>query len=105
MMSGILNWNHGNLDGRGTYGYFWSSNHYAYVSSRYLLFYSPNVYPKHNGNKPYGLALRCVAQTKRRFPCERKLRANQKPTRNTPPSSFFLLFFSLSIPLTHSCSL
>ena len=65
MMSGILYWSSGNLNNRGTDGYFWSSTPYSYTNSRGLGFGSANVNPKNGSSKPFGSALRCVA----RFTC------------------------------------
>ena len=64
MMSGTLSWVSGNLNNRGTYGGFWASTPNSYTYSRYLVFYSSNVYPKSNDNKPHGYTLRCVARPK-----------------------------------------
>ncbi|MBR3180593.1 hypothetical protein IKF63_00745 [Candidatus Saccharibacteria bacterium] len=62
MMSGNLYWANGYLGVRGTYGGFWASTPNSYTYSRHLNFSSTNVNPKTNGDKPYGLALRCVAR-------------------------------------------
>ena len=62
MMSGTLFWVSGNLNSRGTYGYFWASTPLSYANSRRLYFYSTNVNPKDGGYKPYGFTLRRVAQ-------------------------------------------
>ena len=64
MMSGSLYWASGNLNNRGTGGSFWASTPGSYTDSRYLDFYSTNVYPKRNYYKPSGLTLRCVARFK-----------------------------------------
>ena len=65
MLSGYLRWSSGNLVSSGTYGDFWASTLNSYINSQHLTFGSTNVYPKGNGNKPYGLSIRCVA----RFTC------------------------------------
>ncbi|MBR2709919.1 hypothetical protein IKE72_02475 [Candidatus Saccharibacteria bacterium] len=62
MMSGNLAWGDGNFYIRGTYGGFWSSTPGSYAGSRVLYFNSTEVLPKGGSSKPYGLALRCVAQ-------------------------------------------
>ncbi|MBR3180885.1 hypothetical protein IKF63_02300 [Candidatus Saccharibacteria bacterium] len=64
MMSGILSWSSGNLGGRGTGGRFWASTLHSYTLSRYLLFNSTEVNPKHGSGKPDGLTLRCVTRPK-----------------------------------------
>ncbi|MBR3180556.1 hypothetical protein IKF63_00555 [Candidatus Saccharibacteria bacterium] len=61
MMSGTLDWVNGNLNNRGTYGYFWASTPYSYTNSRHLYFSSTTVGPRNYHNKPYGFMLRCVA--------------------------------------------
>ena len=62
IMSGYYYWVYGNLYGRGTYGYYWSSTPYAATYSRYLYFYSTYVGPQGGNNKTYGFTVRCVAR-------------------------------------------
>ena len=63
MLSGGLYWLNGNLNDRGTNGYFWASTPNSYTHSRRLGFGSTNVVLKNDGYKPGGFTLRCVAQT------------------------------------------
>ena len=75
MMSGVLYWVNGILGNRGTNGYFWSSTPGSYTYSRLLYLDSAHANPKDGINRPYGLALRCVARIFRlcynsyRHPC------------------------------------
>ena len=62
MLSGVLNWGGGILSARGTYGSFCASTLYSYINSRRLGFDSTNAGTKGNSNKPFGMALRCVAR-------------------------------------------
>ena len=62
MMSGTLYWGNGNLNLRGTGGYFWSSTPYTYTHSHSLNFDSSNVGSKYGYDKTRGLSLRCIAR-------------------------------------------
>ena len=78
MLSGVLDWRSGSLSNRGTIGYFWASTPYSYADSRYLYFHSTYVNTKANFNKPYGLALRCVALCAFVNGASRSLRASNR---------------------------
>ncbi|MBR3180511.1 hypothetical protein IKF63_00290 [Candidatus Saccharibacteria bacterium] len=78
MMSGELWWANGYPGNKGANGVFWTSTLGSYTHSRRLDFNSTNVYPKNGDNKPYGLALRCVALCAFVNGASRSLRASNR---------------------------
>ena len=62
LRSGYYNYDTGNLNNRGSRGYFWSSFANSTANSRGLGFYSTYLYPQNDYNKGNGFAVRCVAR-------------------------------------------
>ncbi|MBR3204352.1 hypothetical protein IKF81_01565 [Candidatus Saccharibacteria bacterium] len=60
--SGYYGWVDGNLNYRGSGGYFWSSTPYSTTNARNLYFYSTRLRPQNGFNKIYGLPIRCVGR-------------------------------------------
>ncbi|MBR3204761.1 hypothetical protein IKF81_03725 [Candidatus Saccharibacteria bacterium] len=60
--SGFYVWVDGNLNNRGSYGYFWSSTPYSTADARYLFFYSTRLIPQYGYNKIRGFTIRCVGR-------------------------------------------
>ena len=58
--SGRYYWIHGNLNDRGSYGYFWSSTPDSTASAHYLYFDSTRLVPQNGYNKIFGFTIRCV---------------------------------------------
>ena len=48
------------LNGRGSYGYFWSSTYSSATNARNLNFNSSNVNPQNNNNRRNGFSVRAV---------------------------------------------
>ena len=63
VFSGYYGWVNGNLNSRGSYGYYWSSTPYSlYYGAYYLYFGSTYVHPQRSSDKPNGFTIRCVAR-------------------------------------------
>ena len=60
--TGNYYWQGGNLNYRGTNGYFWSSTVYDATYARHLNFNSTYVGPQNGSNKVNGFTVRCVAR-------------------------------------------
>ena len=60
--SGYYYWVNGNLNGRGSYGYFWSSTPFSATGAHGSDFYSAHLLPQYGYNKIYGFTIRCVVQ-------------------------------------------
>ena len=59
---GYYNYSNGNLDYRGSYGYYWEARVYNANYAYSLCFGSTNLNPQSNRNKGYGFSLRCLAR-------------------------------------------
>ncbi len=60
--SGYYPWVYGNLNTRGSYGYFWSSTPYSAAHAHYLYFNSTRLLPQYGGDKVGGYSIRCVVR-------------------------------------------
>ena len=60
--SGLYYFSNGGLNGRGSYGFFWSSYASSTANARGLGFVGRNLSPQAGNGKGYGFAVRCVAR-------------------------------------------
>ena len=59
---GYYFYSNGNLNNRGSYGYYWESKVYGAASAYFLYFYSTYLYPQNGNSKGNGFSARCVAR-------------------------------------------
>ncbi|MBR5408740.1 hypothetical protein IK112_02210 [Candidatus Saccharibacteria bacterium] len=70
VFSGYYYWGNGNLANQDSFGYWWSTAAYSGSNAYHLDMHSSYLNPQYNGNKAYGLSLRCVSYSTstRRYP-------------------------------------